>query len=148
MVELEWTTIVAYLLYLLENYVLYCLKTMLYCCMLLRKLVVFGVNNFMYLLYLLWTICCICMVHFICEFIWLFDLVWCILVCVCCLRRAARCIMERPAEELFYRANTRCKIEHPAGQISAQRALSIYSAAETTFSAPKFSVAVGDALSV
>ena len=53
MVELERTTIVAYLLYLFENYVLYCLKTMLYCCMLVPKLVVFGVNNFMYLLYLL-----------------------------------------------------------------------------------------------
>jgi hypothetical protein len=31
----------------------YCFKTMLYCYMLIRKLVVFVVNNLMYLLYLL-----------------------------------------------------------------------------------------------
>jgi hypothetical protein len=37
-------------------------------------------------------------------------------------------------------------MEHPAGQISAQRALSVYSAAEARFSASKYSASVGDAL--
>jgi hypothetical protein len=55
--------------------------------------------------------------------------------------------MECPAEELFYRANTRCKIEHPTGQISAQCALYVYSAAKARFIVPIFSAPVGDALS-
>jgi hypothetical protein len=48
---------------LFENYMVYYFKTMLYCCMLLRKLVVFVVNNLMYLLYLLYLYD-----TFICEF--------------------------------------------------------------------------------
>jgi hypothetical protein len=64
------------------------------------------------------------------------------------LRRAARCIMARPADEHFYRPSTRCKIEHPTGQISAQRALYVYSATEARFSALKYSALVGDALMV
>jgi hypothetical protein len=52
-VKLAWITVVAYLLYLFENYMLYYFKTMLYCCLLICKLVVFVVNNLIYLLYLL-----------------------------------------------------------------------------------------------
>jgi hypothetical protein len=59
---------------LFENYMLYCFKTMLYYYMLIRKLVVFVVNNLMYLLYLLCTICCICMVHLFVNLLSLFDL--------------------------------------------------------------------------
>jgi hypothetical protein len=36
------------------------------------------------------------------------------------LSRVARCIMARPTEEHFYHPRMRGKIEHPAGQISAQ----------------------------
>jgi hypothetical protein len=39
--------------------------------------------------------------------------------------------MARPVEEHFYYPRTRCKIEHSAGRISAQRTLSVYSAAKT-----------------
>jgi hypothetical protein len=53
--------------------------------------------------------------------------------------------MERPAEELFYRANARCKLEHPTEQISAQRAI-VYSATEARFSTPIFRTSVEDAL--
>jgi hypothetical protein len=58
---------------------------------------------------------------------------------------ALRCIMERPAEKLFYRANARCKLEHPTEQISAQRAI-VYSATEARFSTPIFRTSVEDAL--
>jgi hypothetical protein len=36
--------------------------------------------------------------------------------------------MEHPAEKLFYRLNTRSKIQHSAGQILAQRVLYVYNA--------------------
>jgi hypothetical protein len=86
------------------------------------------------------------MVHFICEFIWLFDLVWGIVVCVCSLRRAARCKMECPTEVLFLRANVRCKMEHPVGEKSVQHAPSFYSAPAAWYSAPIYSAPIGDAL--
>jgi hypothetical protein len=54
--------------------------------------------------------------------------------------------MEHPAEVLFSRANARCEMEHPVGQISIQRAPSVYSATKACFSAPIFSPHVGDAL--
>jgi hypothetical protein len=72
---------------LFENYMVYCFKTMLYCCMLIRKLVVFVVNNLMYLLYLLWIIYCICMIYLFVNLWSLFDLLWCIVGCDCCFRR-------------------------------------------------------------
>jgi hypothetical protein len=55
--------------------------------------------------------------------------------------------MEHPVEEFFYRVNARCKIEHPTGRNLVQRALSVYSAAEARFSAPKYSAPIEDALS-
>jgi hypothetical protein len=50
-----------------------------------------------------------------------FDLVEWIVVKKCVFR--ARCILVRSAEEHLHRPRTRYKIEHPAGQIFAQRAL-------------------------
>jgi hypothetical protein len=61
--------------------------------------------------------------------------------------RAARCIMALPAEEHFYRLSTRGKMALPTGRLSRQRAVSVYSALQTTFIAPIFGASVGDAVS-
>jgi hypothetical protein len=82
---------------LFKNYMVYFFKTMLYCCILIRKLVIFVVNNFMYLLYLSWTICCICMVHLFVNLWSLFDLLWCIVGCDCCFHR--RCALYNGASD-------------------------------------------------
>jgi hypothetical protein len=60
--------------------------------------------------------------------------------------RAARCIMALSAEEHFYRPSTRGKMTLPAGQLSRQRAESVYNALQTTYSEPIFGAFVGDAL--
>jgi hypothetical protein len=59
----------------------------------------------------------------------------------------ARCIMALPAEEHFYRLSTRGKMALPTGRLSRQRAVSVYSALQTTFIAPIFGASVGDAVS-
>jgi hypothetical protein len=53
------------LVVLFEKYMLYCFKIILYCRMLIRKIVVFVVDNLMYLLYF-----CVVIINgtFICEF--------------------------------------------------------------------------------
>jgi hypothetical protein len=58
----------------------------------------------------------------------------------------ARAILEHPAEEYFYRSRTRSSLAPPMGENSGQRAKNVYSAIETTYSAPKYSAPVGDAL--
>jgi hypothetical protein len=55
--------------------------------------------------------------------------------------------MARPTEEHFFRPSTRRKMPLPAGQLSPQRALSVYSAVEPRYSVPIFAAPVGDALS-
>jgi hypothetical protein len=57
-------------------------------------------------------------------------------VCVCCLRRAARCIMEHPAEKLFYRANTPCKTEHPTFAAQRKRGLVLMQSKFTLYTSP------------
>jgi hypothetical protein len=49
-------------------------------------------------------------------------------------------------EEHFCRPSTRGKMALPAGQLSRQRAVSIYSALQTTYSAPIFRASLKDAL--
>jgi hypothetical protein len=61
--------------------------------------------------------------------------------------RAARCIMALPAEEHFCRPSTCGKMVLPPEQLSRQRAVSVYRALQTIYSAPFFRVSVGDALS-
>jgi hypothetical protein len=58
----------------------------------------------------------------------------------------ARCKIERLAEVLFFRANARCKMAHPAGEKSLHRAANVYSAAAASYTAPNYSAHVGDAL--
>jgi hypothetical protein len=55
--------------------------------------------------------------------------------------------MALPAEEHFYRLSTRGKMALPTGRLSRQRAVSVYSALQTTFIAPIFGASVGDAVS-
>jgi hypothetical protein len=55
--------------------------------------------------------------------------------------------MARPAEVLFYCANARCKMTHPAGEKSLRRAATVYSATAASYTAPTYSANVEDALS-
>jgi hypothetical protein len=59
----------------------------------------------------------------------------------------ARCILEHPAEEHFYRTRTRSSLAPPVGGNPAQRVTNVYSTDETIYSALKYSATVGDALS-
>jgi hypothetical protein len=128
---------------LFENYMAYYFKTMLYYCMLIRKLVV---NNLMYLLYLLQTICCICMIHLFVNLWSLFDLLWCIIVCDCCFRR--RCALYNGASgdgTFLTLANSLQFSASGGGKFAATREY-VYSALAAMYTAPKFSAAVEDAL--
>jgi hypothetical protein len=60
--------------------------------------------------------------------------------------RAARCIMERPAKEHFKRSRIPSSLASPMGENSGQRAINVYSAVAAIYTAPKYSAAVGDAL--
>jgi hypothetical protein len=53
-----------------------------------------------------------------------------------------------PNSPFGLRANTRCKMEHPAGEKSLRRASSVYSVAAAWYSAPIYTAPVGDALIV
>jgi hypothetical protein len=59
---------------------------------------------------------------------------------------AACCIMERPVKEHFKRSRTPSSLAPPVGENSGQRAVNVYSAVAMIYTTPKYSAAVGDAL--
>jgi hypothetical protein len=81
------------------------------------------------------------------NFYILFDLVGCILVCVCCLRRARALQNGASGGGAILPDKRALQNGAPGGEKSLQRAATVYSEQNLRFSAPRYSARAGDALS-
>jgi hypothetical protein len=74
----------------------------------------------------------------------LFDLAKCIVVVIVVSAGVARCILERPAEEQFFRSL--CSLSRPVGEKQSAARYN-YTWIAATFTTPKYIATAGDALS-